>query len=143
MAAVSPFRGIRYREDIPLDDVVAPPYDVLSTAQAAELRARSPYNAVLVDRPSRRGRRPARDLCAGGRAVSSLARRGPWCATRRRAWALSIRLTSAPTGVRARAAASSARLRLEDLEEGVVLPHERTHAGPKVDRLRLIRAAAR
>jgi len=33
-----------------------------------------------------------------------------------------------------------ARLRLAGLEERVVLPHERTHAGPKVDRLRLYRA---
>ena len=33
-----------------------------------------------------------------------------------------------------------ARLRLADLDERVVLPHERTHAGPKVDRLRLYRA---
>ena len=51
MADISPFRGIRYRDDIVLDDVVAPPYDVLSAAQAAELRARSPYNAVHVDLP--------------------------------------------------------------------------------------------
>ena len=51
MADISAFRGIRYREDIALDDVVAPPYDVLSAAQAAELRARSPYNAVHVDLP--------------------------------------------------------------------------------------------
>ena len=51
MADISAFRGIRYRDDIALDDVVAPPYDVLSAAQAAELRARSPYNAVHVDLP--------------------------------------------------------------------------------------------
>ena len=34
-----------------------------------------------------------------------------------------------------------ARLRLADFAERVVLPHERTHAGAKVDRLRLYRAA--
>ena len=33
-----------------------------------------------------------------------------------------------------------ARLRLAALDKRVVLPHERTHAGPKVDRLRLYRA---
>jgi uncharacterized protein (DUF1015 family) len=33
-----------------------------------------------------------------------------------------------------------ARLRLADLDERIVRPHERTHAGPKVDRLRLYRA---
>jgi uncharacterized protein (DUF1015 family) len=33
-----------------------------------------------------------------------------------------------------------ARLRIAAFSEGVVLPHEKTHAGPKADRLRLMRA---
>ena len=51
MADVSPFRGIRYAGHLALDDVVSPPYDVISAAQAAALRARSPYNAAHVDLP--------------------------------------------------------------------------------------------
>jgi uncharacterized protein (DUF1015 family) len=34
-----------------------------------------------------------------------------------------------------------AALRLAQFDEGIVLPHERTHSGPKVDRLNLLRAA--
>ena len=77
MADISAFRGIRYRDDIALDDVVAPPYDVLSAAQAAELRARSPYNAVHVDLPVPPG--AAADEEAYLRAAATfrdLARRG-------------------------------------------------------------------
>ena len=59
MADISPFRGIRYRDDIALDDVVAPPYDVLSAAQAAELQGAQPLQ--------RRARRPARAARRGGR----------------------------------------------------------------------------
>src|SRR5450756_1866509 len=51
MAEVTPFRGIRYQESIALDEVVAPPYDVIPAAQAAELRERSPHNAVHLDLP--------------------------------------------------------------------------------------------
>ena len=35
-----------------------------------------------------------------------------------------------------------AALELTDFDEGVVLPHERTHSGPKVDRLKLLQATA-
>ncbi len=45
-----------------------------------------------------------------------------------------------PDGVERTRRGFVARLRLASLEERVVLPHERTHAGPKVDRLRLYRA---
>ncbi|MGQ0744290.1 MAG: DUF1015 family protein [Acidimicrobiales bacterium] len=50
MPNFSPFRALRYQPDrVVLDDVIAPPYDVLSLADRAELAARSPYNAVHVD----------------------------------------------------------------------------------------------
>ena len=53
MAEISPFRGLRYDPaHVRLDDVVAPPYDVLSPDEAARLRARSPHNAVAVDLPT-------------------------------------------------------------------------------------------
>ena len=61
MADVLTFSGLHYRDDVALDDVVAPPYDVLSAAQAAELRDRSPYNAVHVDLPVPPGEAAAPD----------------------------------------------------------------------------------
>jgi len=36
---------------VSLDDVVAPPYDVISLAEQRALQARSPYNAVRIDLP--------------------------------------------------------------------------------------------
>ena len=68
MADISPFRGIRYRPDIPLDDVVAPPYDVLSAAQAAELAGAQPVQ--------RHARRPARASGRGGHRRGLRARGG-------------------------------------------------------------------
>jgi len=72
MADVTPFKAMRYRADIALDDVVAPPYDVLSAAQAAELRARSPYNVVHVDLPVPPGEKA--DDAAYARAARTLRR---------------------------------------------------------------------
>ena len=46
-----------------------------------------------------------------------------------------------PDGVARRRQGLVASLRVEPYETGTVLPHERTHAGPKEGRLRLLRAA--
>ena len=50
-----PFRALRYAAGIDLDSVVAPPYDVLSEADVAALRARSPHHIVHLDVPAGQG----------------------------------------------------------------------------------------
>src|SRR5438552_6732050 len=54
-------------------------------------------------------------------------------------WALEQEFTG-PDGVRRTRAGVVASLQVEPYEQRVVLPHERTHAGPKEGRLRLLRA---
>src|ERR1700760_3929014 len=53
MADIQPIRALRYDIDRTggLQDVVAPPYDVIDDAQRAALEARSPYNVVRIDLP--------------------------------------------------------------------------------------------
>jgi uncharacterized protein (DUF1015 family) len=47
-----PFQGLRYRPEVaPLDQVIAPPYDVISATERGRLAARHPANAVLVELP--------------------------------------------------------------------------------------------
>ncbi|HWF15010.1 MAG TPA: DUF1015 domain-containing protein [Acidimicrobiales bacterium] len=46
------FRGLRYRPDMaPLAQVIAPPYDVISSAERVHLASRHQANAVLVELP--------------------------------------------------------------------------------------------
>src|SRR5215471_15440060 len=53
MAEVLPIHALHY--DLAkvgsLQDVAAPPYDVIDTAMREELLGRSPYNAVAIDLP--------------------------------------------------------------------------------------------
>ena len=53
MAEIQPLRALRYDPAVTggLQDVVAPPYDVIDDDQRAELIARSPYNVVNIDLP--------------------------------------------------------------------------------------------
>jgi uncharacterized protein (DUF1015 family) len=47
-----PFAGLRYAPSVPLDKVIAPPYDVVSPEQRAELAARHRANAIHVELPA-------------------------------------------------------------------------------------------
>ncbi len=133
MAEVKPFRALRYDEAKagPLDTLVAPPYDVIGPDERAELLARSPYNVVHLTLPDAE-EQAARDL-SEWRAQRILVEEEPSY------WALEQDYTG-PDGVARTRRGIVVALRLEPYDTRIVLPHERTHAGPKEGRLRLLRA---
>jgi uncharacterized protein (DUF1015 family) len=133
MAVVKPFRALRYDESAagPLETLVAPPYDVISEEQRAELRARSPHNVVRLTLPDSE-EEAARELEAW-RAEGILVEEPP------AVWALEQDYVG-PDGIARTRFGVVASLKVEPYETGTVLPHERTHAEPKEGRLRLLRA---
>jgi uncharacterized protein (DUF1015 family) len=131
MARVRPFAALRY--SVPeLAAVVAPPYDVISDELRAELAARSPYNIVRLTLPESE-EEAARDLEAW-RASGVLAE-DPEPSY----WWLAQEYVG-PDGVERLREGFVAALHVESYDRRIVLPHERTHAGPKEGRLRLLRA---
>ena len=134
MAVVKPFRALRYdeRKAGPLERLVAPPYDVISADERRELLDRSPYNVVHLTLPESDAE-AAREL-ESWQSDGVLAR-----ADEPSFWALSQRYAG-PDGVERTRNGVVAALRVEPYEKRIVLPHELTHAGPKEDRLRLLRA---
>ena len=133
MADVRPFRAERYSAAAgPLDRLVASPYDVIDEPERRELLARSPYNIVHLTLPES-------DEDAA-RALRDWREQGVLERDREPAvWALSQRYVGPDRVERTRNGVVVA-LRLTPYEERIVLPHERTHAGPKEERLRLLRA---
>jgi len=141
MAEVTPFRGIRYRESIALDEVVAPPYDVIPEAQATELRERSANNAVHLDLPVAPGEAASDAAYARAAAAFEQWRAGGVLVRDAMPSLYLVDQTyRGPDGRERTRRGFVARLRLADFAEREVLPHERTHAGPKIDRLSLFRA---
>jgi uncharacterized protein (DUF1015 family) len=134
VADVRAFRAERYDEAEagPLETLVAPPYDVISPPEREEYLARSPYNVVHLTLPDDE-QQATQDLAAW-RAQGVLARDAEPAA-----WLLSQDYTG-PDGVSRTRSGLVASLRAEPYERAAVLPHERTHAGPKEGRLRLLRA---
>jgi len=135
---VAPFRGERYGNEVRLSDVVAPPYDVIGESERDKLARRHGCNVVHVTLPQGEGDRYAR-------AATLLAE---W---RRRGWlvadpgpsvyVVSQRFTAPDGAGRVRTGVIAAVV-AEPFGQGRVKPHERTHAGPKQDRLELLRATA-
>ena len=140
MADVRPLAALHY--DLAavgaLENVVAPPYDVIDAAQRAALLSRSPFNVVEIDLPQAgEGSDPythAADTIEEWRLEGILrADREPAL------WALTQEF-AAPDGGRRSRHAILARVGVEDYGPGRVRPHERTQPGPKQDRLDLARA---
>jgi uncharacterized protein (DUF1015 family) len=134
MAVVKPFRAVRYDEDRagPLADLVAPPYDVIGPAERSELLARSPHNVVHLTLPdSEEDAARAWDEWVANRVLAREPEPG--------FWALEQDYVG-PDGIARTRTGLVGSLRLEPYKNRVVLPHERTHAGPKEGRLRLLRA---
>lgn len=139
MPELRPFRGIRYADE-DIADLVCPPYDVISPQEQDALYARSDHNAIRLEL--------ARTAAEGD---SKYAEVGALF----RAWIEEGVLRGEPTdalyiyrqdfstsdGGRHRVAGVLGALELEEFgDRAGVLPHERTMAGPKEDRLALMRA---
>jgi uncharacterized protein (DUF1015 family) len=138
MADVRPLNALHY--DLArvggLQPVAAPPYDVIDPAQRAELVARSPYNVVEIDLPQDGGDpyAHAADVLRGWTQDGIVVRDATPAL-----WALEQDYTG-PDGRERTRHGVFARVRVEDYGPGRIRPHERTHPGPKEDRLRLTRA---
>ncbi len=132
-----PFPALRYATDT-LDEVIAPPYDVLSDAQVDELEARHPNNIVHVDVPRERDGEQryevAGDLLRSWIADGVMARDDEPSFTLYR-----MAFTDAAGRDREIVGVLGA---LEVVDEGAgrVLPHERVTPKASTDRLDLTRA---
>jgi uncharacterized protein (DUF1015 family) len=137
VAEIQPLRALHYdlANVASLQEVVAPPYDVIDGRQREELAARSPYNVVQIDLPV--GEHPyeeAADRLEQWREQGVIVQDDQSAI-----WMLEQDYTG-PDGRSRTRRGFLARVRVEEYGAGRIRPHERTHPGPKEDRLRLTRA---
>src|SRR5438128_304491 len=138
---VKPLRGYRYGigRERDLTKVVAPPYDQISPRTQDHLYALSPDNIVRVSYARDRAE-PGEPADKYVRAHATLDRwlaEGVWA---REEWPAIYPYTQTyRVGGREVTRAGFVALgEVSDYARGIVRPHERTHAGPKQDRLRLL-----
>ena len=137
MPDLRPFKGIRYSSSADLKDLTCPPYDVISAGDQEDLHRRHEHNAVRLElaRPGE-GDEKYRNAA---NAFSEWLERG--VLARDEDEHLYIYRQDFTNGERRSVTGVMGALTLEPFgEDSGVLPHERTMAGPKEDRMALMRA---
>ena len=134
VADIQPLRTLRYDTSVagPLGEVIAPPYDVIDNHMRTELAARSEHNVVELDLPE--SYEGAAATLQEWRDNGVLVQEDEPAL-----WVLRQEYT-APDGSARTRTGFFARVRVEEYGPGRIRPHERTHPGPKEDRLNLTRA---
>ena len=137
------FRGYRYGigRAHDLSKVVAPPYDQITPAMQEQLYAMSPANVVRVSYPADQpGPGEASDKYQRARqTLDAWLRDGLWTPEESPA-IYPYTQTYHVAGREVTRAGFVALGEVSDYARGVVRPHERTHLGPKQDRMRLLEA---
>ncbi len=136
MPEITPFKGILYNAERlkSADELICPPYDIISPAQQQVLYNSSPLNAIRLELPMEGDpyAAAASRLCewfdAGELQNDSVPAIYPYFQT--------FEDTDSVEHTRC---GFFAAMRLHDFADKKVLPHEKTLSGPKADRLNLFR----
>lgn len=142
MAVVAPFRGVRYNPEKieQLEDVVTPPYDVISTEDEKKLLQKNPYSMINLD---------LRNISQGttkddGRYEQARERFQSWqrenvlVQDEQPAIYLYYIDYNHPGGSRLTRKGIVSLVGLAEFAEGIVKPHEQTFSGVISDRVQLM-----
>jgi len=144
MAIIKPFKGIRYNQEKidQINNVISQPYDRVRYGLQDEYYALSEYNVTRIikgkefdsDSDTDNVYSRANDFLNGWLQEGILKRED------QPAYYVYHQTFPMPSGKTITRKAFISAFELSGFDEGIVLPHEKTHAGPKIDRLNLTRA---
>jgi uncharacterized protein (DUF1015 family) len=143
MAEIHPFKGIVYNPAKITDfsTVVAPPYDIISPSEQEGYYAKNPYNVIRFIL----GKESSADTDSDNRYTRAASFFKKWqedqilIRDKEPSFYFYVQEFSAQGKSFVREG-FFALVRLEEYDRGVIIPHERTLSGPKVDRLKLMRS---
>ncbi len=144
MATIKPFRGIRYNQEkvASIDSVISQPYDRVRYGLQEKYYQLSPYNITRIIK----GKESENDTETDNVYTRARAYLNAWLEEGilvpedQPAYYVYHQTFPHPSGGTITRKAFICAFELTSFDEGIVLPHEKTHAGPKIDRLNLTRA---
>ncbi|RKU07022.1 hypothetical protein C6503_24945 [Candidatus Poribacteria bacterium] len=140
---VIPFHGLRYdaTKVKGLVNVIAPPYDVIKPEEQVALEARHPANIIrlILSQPFDDDTDEANRYTRAATLMNQWISDGTLVQDTTPRYYIYDQSFNAPDGKNYTRRALIGLVKLEPFENRVVLPHEKTHAGPKADRLNLMR----
>lgn len=139
-----PLQAVRYNLDkVTMQDVIAPPYDIISPEEQDKLYQQSAYNCIRLilnkietsDTPSNNRYTRARDHFSKWQNEQILAKETEPCF-----YLYFQSFTNPADGKREERLALLGRIRLEPFEKQIIVPHEHTLAKAREDRRKLLEA---
>ena len=140
---VIPFRGLRYNatQVEGIANVIAPPYDVIKPEERVALEAHHPANIIrlILSQPFDDDTDDANQYTRAATLMNRWITDGTLVKDMTPRYYIYDQSFRAPDEKNYTRRALIGLVKLEPFENRVVLPHEKTHAGPKADRLNLMR----
>ncbi|MBI3788682.1 MAG: DUF1015 domain-containing protein [Ignavibacteriales bacterium] len=136
MPEILPFKGILYNQTkVNIDDVVAPPYDVISSEHQQKLYERNPYNVIrlILGREENR-------YASAAQHFQEWIKQSILVRDSKPAVYIVCQTFTTTTGQKVTRKGFIALCHLEEFEKKIVLPHEKTLAKPREDRFKLFKA---
>ena len=141
---VIPFRGLRYNADKVGDitDVIAPPYDVIKPDEGIALEEQHPANIIrlILNQPKHDDTEKENPYTRAATFLKQWISDRTFTRDSSPSYYIYDQSFHAPDGKHYTRRALIGLGKLEPFENRVILPHEKTHARPKIDRLNLMRA---
>ncbi len=144
MATIRPFKGVRYNPE-KIDDlstVISQPYDRVRHGLQDKYYDQSEHTIVrIIKGKEQPGDDETNNVYSRARDYyQSWLQEGVLMREQSPAFYVLHQTVTLPDGSTRTRKGLVAALELSRFDEGIVLPHERTHSGPKVDRLNLMQA---
>ncbi len=143
MAVIKPFKGIRYNP-VHVENpgtVITPPYDVIDSVEQENLHRKNPYNIIRLEY----GKSSPQDSLEDNRYTRAAATLNLWLekeilVTDKEKCYYLYEQSFTFNGNEYKRRGVIAALKLQPYADQVVLPHELTMAGPKADRMELLKS---
>jgi uncharacterized protein (DUF1015 family) len=142
MANIKPFRGILYNvSKVSMEDVLAPPYDIITPEFREALYMQSLHNIVRIDfgREEPGDNETENKYIRAGRYLDAWINEGVFIRSDKPSYYI-YEMSYKIGGIRKSLIGFLGLVKLEELGKGSVFPHECTHSKPKQDRLNLMKA---
>ncbi len=140
MAELYPFRGVTYSADriVSFDRVVTQPYDKITPEMQKSYYEKNPYNFVRVILPMEQKAGTGERYKLAGETLRSWMDEGVVSRSHTACFYPYHQIYRGPGTGKTRTRRGFVGLgKLSDFSEGIIRPHEHTHNGPKIDRLKL------
>ncbi len=142
MTEIIPFRGLLYDvSKVSIEDVLAPPYDIITPEGRESFYAKSPHNIVRIDfgKEEPGDNESENQYSRAKRSLDVWIKDGVLKRSHRPSF-YAYEISYTVENVRKQLRGFLGLVKLEELGKGCVYAHEYTHAEPKQDRLNLLKA---